>query len=122
MGEHEDTHAEPTNEEIQKRIKIPSHFLASPYTDPCRDRRYRRDQVLVYNPLRKVPKEKKDAFDKYMGSTEETLIRCGLEDRSKKFFTEILTLHFWLFSEVCNMIMLMQGLSPSILVILYFER
>ena len=33
MGEHEETHVEPTNEERQKKIKKCSHFLASPYTD-----------------------------------------------------------------------------------------
>ena len=94
MGEHEETnvqqqtHAEPTNEERPKRIKKKhSHYFASPYADPCRRRRHCRDKVLVYNPLREVPKEKKEAFNKYIGSTDETLIRCELAEQSKKLFT-----------------------------------
>ena len=52
------TRVEPTNVERPKRIQKCSHYFASRYTNPCSKRRYHRDEGLVYNPLREIPKEK----------------------------------------------------------------
>ncbi|PON92402.1 hypothetical protein TorRG33x02_117260 [Trema orientale] len=93
---------QPRQEPILVRKRKPSHYISSPYTDPCRKTRYRRDKKLVYTPLRTIPKEKAEAFEKYLKSKSVTPIMCGIAKYTRVFFDKILSPHIWLESEVSH--------------------
>ena len=68
------TRVEPINVGRPKKIQKCSYCFVSLYTNPCHKRWYHRDKGLVYDPLREIPKEKKEAFNKYLESNNKTPI------------------------------------------------
>ncbi|PON50408.1 hypothetical protein TorRG33x02_314560 [Trema orientale] len=77
---------QPRQEPTLVRKRKPSHYISSPYTNPCRKTRYHHDKKLVYTPLWMIPKEKAEAFEKYLkskGHMEEVMF--GTRKRQQNY-------------------------------------
>ena len=78
---------------VEKRLKRPSRYMDSPYTDPLRNVR----KVWTFN-------DAVEAFNKWVAdpTTDSELIVCGLGDWRKDFFHVLLKPGEWLFNDVSN--------------------
>jgi len=79
---------------VEKRLKRPSRYMDSPYTDPLRNVR---KKVWTFN-------DAVEAFNKWVAdpTTDSELIVCGLGDWRKDFFHVLLKPGEWLFNDVSN--------------------
>ena len=87
--------SEPESEsKIEKRLKRPSRYMDSPYTDPLRNVR---KKVWTFN-------DAVEAFNKWFAdsTTDSELIECGFGDWRKDFFQVLLKPGEWLFNDVSN--------------------
>ena len=89
-----------TGGEGRKRLAKPSAVLQHPYTDPCKRRKFRRNDGVQYDPLREVSETKLASFRQWLRDKKINTIPCILGSRTKTFFKDIMAAGKWLLSEV----------------------